>query len=176
MTDTFHPPARPGFLPHADPAQDGTERGDSWGTVARKINERFAELNAERLADQRRVLIMLAPSETEDGMDIEIHVVDGAGSPAEGVFALEMWMSEDENGIGLTDQAYSGDLTAIDLEILEEKVAKKHWTILTNTDGVFVGTLVDDANPDDQFVAVRQADGEVVVSGPSSDNWGEAPE
>jgi hypothetical protein len=176
MTDTFHPPARPGFLPHADPALDGTERGDSWRTVARKVNDKLAATEAAQLADQRSVAIILTPSETENGMDILIQMVDGAGAPVEAVHAIEVWMSEDEDGIGLTNQAYSGDLTAEAGAILEEKVAKKHWTILTGADGAFLGTLVDTDNPDDQYVAALQPDGSVAVSAASGDNWGEAPE
>lgn len=120
------------------------------------------------------VTITLAASSTADGMDITVQVVDAADAPVEAVHALELWMSENAAGIGLTSATYSGDLTAADGEILSEQTAKKHWTVVTDGNGTFVATLVDTNNPADQFVAVRRPFGaRVTVSDASADNWGD---
>lgn len=118
------------------------------------------------------VTIGLAASATTDGMDITITMKDAAGNTITGVHNLEIWMSEAATGIALTGDAYSGDLTATAGAILSAHTAKKHWSVVTATTGIFSATLVDSANPADQYVVVRKPVGAgVVVSAASGTNW-----
>ncbi len=119
------------------------------------------------------VTIALAASSTSDGMDITITVKDAAGSTVAAVHNLEIWMSEAATGIGLTADTYSGDLTASVGAILSAHTAKKHWSVVTAATGIFTGTLVDTANPADQYVVARRPlGGRLVVSAASGTNWG----
>ena len=116
--------------------------------------------------------IGLAPSVTTDGMDITITVVDAAGATVAAAHNLEIWMSEAVTGLGLTADTYSGDLTATTGTIFVEHVAKKHWTVQTAATGIFAGTLVDSANPADQYVTVKKpVGGAFSVSAASGVNW-----
>lgn len=118
------------------------------------------------------VTIAIAASATTDGMDITVTAKDAAGATIDAVHCLEMWMSEAATGIGLTGDTYSGDLTAGTGAILSAHTAKKHWSVVTAATGIFVGTLVDSANPTDQYVVVRNPfNGKVVVSAVSGTNW-----
>lgn len=116
--------------------------------------------------------IALAASATTDGMDITITVQDGAGAAITAVHGLEVWVSEDAQGEGLTADTASGDLTWGTGTELQEIVTKKHYKVLTDVNGVSVATLVDSANPADQYVAVQHpVTGRVVVSAASGTNW-----
>lgn len=118
------------------------------------------------------VTVAIAASSTTDGMDITITVKDAGGDTVAAVHNLEVWMSEDANGIGLTGDTYSGDLTAGTGAILSAHTAKKHWSVATAATGIFVATLVASANPADQYVAVRSPiGGTVVMSEVSGTNW-----
>lgn len=116
--------------------------------------------------------IALAASATPDGMDITITVLDAAGVAIDAVHSLEVWVSEDAQGEGLTADTASGDLTWSTGTELQEIVSKKHYTVLTDANGVAVATLVDSANPTDQYIAVRHPlTGKVIVSAASGTNW-----
>ena len=118
------------------------------------------------------VTVAIAASSTTDGMDITITAKDAAGGTVAAVHQLEFWMSEDPDGIGLTADTYSGDLTAIDGAILSAHTAKKHWSVVTDDAGVFTATLVASANPADQYVACKKPlGGAVVVSDISDGTW-----
>lgn len=118
------------------------------------------------------VTIAIAASATTDGMDITVTVKDADGNTVAAVHELDLWMSEDATGIGLTADTYSGTLTAGTGEILTALTAKKHFRIVTAATGIFVGTLVDSGNPADQYVAVKKPIGAgVVVSEASGTNW-----
>lgn len=116
--------------------------------------------------------IALARSLTTDGMQITVTFKDGLGATVADVIAFEMWMSEDANGIGLTADAYSGTLTAGTGAILTALTAKKHVSAVTAATGIAVFTLVDSANPVDQYVAVKNPlNGAVYMSAISANNW-----
>lgn len=118
------------------------------------------------------VAIGIAASATTDGMDITITVRDAAGETVAAVHQLEIWMSEAATGIGLTGDTYSGDLTATAGAILSAHTAKKHWSVVTAATGIFSATLVDSANPADQYVVAKRPLGAgVVVSAVSGTNW-----
>lgn len=116
--------------------------------------------------------IALAASSTTDGMDITVTVQDGDGAAIAAVHGLEVWVSEDAQGEGLTGDSASGDLTWGTGTELQEIVAKKHYKVLTDVNGVAEATLVDSANPTDQYIAVQHpVTGRVVVSAASGTNW-----
>lgn len=118
------------------------------------------------------VTIALAASVTTDGMDITVTAKDAAGATLTGLHAFTLHFSEAATGAGLTADTYSGSLTASSGAVLGTMTAKKCFLIQTHTDGVFVGTLVDSANPADQYVAVKKPvlPG-YVVSAASGVNW-----
>ena len=121
-----------------------------------------------------RYTLALAASATTDGMDITATAVDYNGAPIAGVRVFDLYMSEDANGIGLTGDTYSGSLTAVATygAVLSTLTTKKHFRCATNANGVFKGTLVDSANPADQYaVACNPAGGAVAVSAVSGTNW-----
>lgn len=118
------------------------------------------------------VSIGLAASATTDGMDITITVLDSDGNTLADVYAFEVYFSESASGQGLTADTYSGTLTAGTGAILTTLTTKKHFSVVTAATGIFVGTLVDSANPADQYVVVKNpATGEIVVSAASGTNW-----
>jgi hypothetical protein len=118
------------------------------------------------------VSIALAASATEDGMDITVSLLDAAGVAVQGCHALELWLSESAIGAGLTADSYSGTLTASVGAILTALTAKTHVVLVTSAGGQAVLTLVDSANPVDQYVAVKNPlTGRVHVSGASLTNW-----
>ena len=116
--------------------------------------------------------IALAASATTDGMDITVTVQDAAGTAIDAVHELEVWVSEDAQGEGLTGDTASGDLTWGTGTELQEIVSKKHYKVLTDVNGVAEATLVDSANPADQYIAVRHpVSGKVIVSAASGTSW-----
>lgn len=117
--------------------------------------------------------VALAASGTTDGMDITVTAVDAAGNTIAGVYLFEMWVSEAATGIGLTADTASGDLTWGTGTEWEEIVSKKHYRVLTATTGIAVATLVDSANPTDQYIAVANPfnAGKLIVSAASGTNW-----
>lgn len=118
------------------------------------------------------VSIALAASATTDGMDITVTAKDAAGATLAATCEFILWMSESAVGAGLTADTYSGTLTAGTGAILGTLTAKKCFLIQTHTTGVFVGTLVDSANPADQYVVVQKPVGAGrVVSAASGTNW-----
>lgn len=118
------------------------------------------------------VTIALAASATTDGMDITVTAKDAAGATLAAVHEFVMHASDAATGIGLTADAFSGDLTASAGAILGALTAKKAWVIQTAATGIFTATLVDSANPADVYIAVKRpiAAG-MVVSAVSGVNW-----
>lgn len=115
--------------------------------------------------------IALAASSTTDGMDITLTVQDGDGAIAANHY-LEVWISEDSGGAGLTADSYSGSVTAGTGAILTAFTAKKHFAVVTDENGVAVLTAVASTNPDDQYVCVKHpVTGTVLVSEVSGTNW-----
>lgn len=119
------------------------------------------------------VTIAIAASETTDGMDITVTAKDAAGATLTGVHEFTMIASDAATGIGLTADAFSGDLTATTGTILGALTAKKAWRIQTAATGIFAATLVDSANPADIYIAVKRPAPipGMVVSAISGTNW-----
>lgn len=118
------------------------------------------------------VTIALAKSLTTDGMTITVTVTDKAGAAIAKPFPLLLWMSEAATCAGLTADTYSGTLTAGTGILLQTITAKTTFMIQTAATGVFVGTLVDSANPVDQYVCVAHpVTATPVASAVSGTNW-----
>lgn len=106
-------------------------------------------------------------------MTATITVLDGAGVAIDAVHMLEWWISEAATGIGLTADTYSGDVTTTTGTEYQQIVDKKHYTGLTDVNGVLVISAVASAKPADQYIAVKHpVTGKVIVSAASGANWG----
>lgn len=111
--------------------------------------------------------IEIAASETTDGMDISIQIKGGMGK-----VVFDLWFSEVATGLGLTDDTYSGTLTASTGFILATPTEKKHFRCVTDATGLFEGTLVDSNNPTDQYPVMHDpVSGRVLVGPISGTNW-----
>jgi len=118
------------------------------------------------------IAIALAASATTDGMDITVTVKDADGKAISGIQTLILYMSESNSGAGITGDTYSGALTATTGAILVSWEGKNAYLVATGAGGVFAATLVDDANPADQYVVViHPLSGRPVVSAVSGTKW-----
>lgn len=118
------------------------------------------------------VTIALAASATTDGMTITVTVVDRTGTAIAKPFPLLLWLSEAATCANVTGDTYSGTLTATTGVLLQTITAKKTFMVQTAATGVFVGTLVDSANPTDQYVCVTHPiTGTPIESAVSGTNW-----
>jgi len=106
-------------------------------------------------------------------MTITVTIKQASGAALGQINTLLLYMSEVNTGASITADGYSGDLTATAGFILGPIVAKKAWLVTTAADGIFVGSLVDTAKPNDQYaVAINPLNGRPVVSAVSGTNWG----
>ena len=118
------------------------------------------------------VTVAVAASVTGDGMDITVTATDKDGTAIATALPMLMWMSEAATCAGLTADTYSGDLTAGTGAIIGPLTAKKAWIVQAAATGVFVATLVDSANPADQYVCIgHPITGTPIASAVSGTNW-----
>lgn len=117
------------------------------------------------------ISIALAASATTDGMDITVTCLDATGGRIPRMQMIDVWISEDSAGAGLTADSYSGTVTASVGTILTALTAKKHLRVLTAASGIAVITAVASANPVDQYVAASAPNGRVFVSVASGTSW-----
>lgn len=124
----------------------GTANGGGGVKVAGvSLTATMAELNM--LDDvANNVTIAYAASATIDGIEATFTVVDAAGTAIDAIHTLEVWISDDADGSGLTATSASGALTAAAGTILTALTAKKHVIANTNASGVLTLLLVDSAN------------------------------
>lgn len=116
--------------------------------------------------------IALAASSTTDGMTVTVTAKDEANATIAAPFPLLLWMSEAATCAGVTADTYSGSLTAGTGTILGTPTTKKVFQVQTAATGIFVGTLVDSANPADQYVCIAHpVTGAPIASGASGTNW-----
>ena len=110
------------------------------------------------------VTIAYAASATTDGIEATFTVVDAAGDAVEAITNLNVWISDDANGSGLTATAASGALTAATGTILTALTAKKHVNANTNASGVLTLLLVDSANTaGERFCVAHPVTGKAIV-------------
>jgi hypothetical protein len=81
---------------------------------------------------------------------------DRSGTTMTGVRELELWFSDSPTSGVLTSTAYSGTLVAVTGALLTTLTAKKHFTVVTDATGVFVGSLTATAKPATEYVWVRK--------------------
>lgn len=101
------------------------------------------------------VTIAYAASATTDGIEATFTVKDRAGTTIAGLFLLDVWVSDDADGSGITATAASGALTAVTGVILSVHIAKKHISLTTASTGIGTVLLVDSANTADERFCLR---------------------
>jgi len=104
-------------------------------------NTMFAELYGK----VRSVSIAALVAGTTNTTTCTISVKDEAGNAVTGIHTLNVWVSDDADGNGLTATAASGTLTATAGTILTAVTAKKHIIANTSATGVLTLALVDSA-------------------------------
>ena len=128
-----------------------------------KVSASPAELNM--LDDSANsVSIAYAASATTDGIEATYTVLDAAGVAIDAIHNLEVYISDDADGSGLTATSASGALTAAAGTILTAHTAKKHVNANTNASGVLTLLLVDSANTAGERFCVRNPfNGKIIV-------------
>lgn len=127
------------------------------------VTSTVAELNLvdDVCAD---ITIAYAASVTTDGIEATLTVKDAAGTAIDAIHNLEVWISDDADGSGLTATAASGALTAATGTILTALTAKKHVSANTDANGVLTLLLVDSANTAGERFCVRNpVNGKIIV-------------
>lgn len=127
------------------------------------VTSTAAELN---LVDDvaANVTIAYAASVTTDGVEATITVVDAAGVAIDAIHTLNVYISDDADGSGLTATAASGALTAATGTILTALTAKKHVVANTAATGILKLLLVDSANTaGERFCVTNPVSGKIVV-------------
>jgi len=110
------------------------------------------------------VTIAIAASQTTDGIEATLTVKDRAGNTVTGLHVLEVWVSDDADGGGLTATSASGALTATTGVILTALTAKKHVKLTTADTGIAVLLLVDSANTaGERFCAKNPSTGQIIL-------------
>ncbi len=110
------------------------------------------------------VTIAYAASGTTDGVEATFTVTDRAGNTIAGLHQLDIWISDDADGSGLTATAASGALTAVTGVILTAFTAKKHISITTASTGIGTVLLVDSANTTgERFCVKNPSTGQIVL-------------
>lgn len=108
--------------------------------------------------------VAYAASATTDGIEATITVLDGEGNAIAAIHTLEVYISDDADGAGLTATAASGALTAATGTILSAHTAKKHVSCNTAATGIVTLLLVDSANTaGERFCVKVPSTGKVVV-------------
>ena len=115
------------------------------------------------------VTIAYAASVTTDGIEATLTVVNAAGTAVSGIHSLNVWISDDADGSGLTATAASGALTAATGTILTAVTAKKHVLANTSSAGILKLLLVDSANTvGERFCVANPLTGKIVVGAASA--------
>ncbi len=124
-----------------------------------RINVQDVNVSDKLMIDQAvvpaSVTIALAASVTTDGIEATLTVVDGTGTAIAAMHTLEVHISDDTDGNGLTATAASGALTAATGTILTVLTAKKHVIMTTAATGIGKLLLVDSANTVGERFCVR---------------------
>ena len=108
----------------------------------RDINDMFTQVG--KIAGA--TIAYAAHASTTDGLVATITLVDPDGNTVTGIHTLNVWISDDADGNGLTATSASGTLTATTGTILTALTAKKHIIANTAATGILVLLLVDSAN------------------------------
>lgn len=110
------------------------------------------------------VTVSYAASATTDGVEATLTVVDSDGTAIAAIHPLNVWISDDADGSGLTATSASGALTAATGTIMTALTAKKHVIANTAATGVLTLLLVDSANTaGERFCAAHPVTGRAIV-------------
>lgn len=141
---------------------DGADKAD--------INDNFTELFTDvaaiegQVGTAKNVTISIAASTTTDGVEATLTVVDADGVAVPFRHTLNVWISDDATGDGLTATAASGALTAVTGVILTALTAKKHILANTAATGILKLLLVDNANTaGERFCCTNPINGKLVL-------------
>ena len=116
----------------------------------------------------KTITIAYAASTTTDGIEATFTVVDAEGTAISAIHTLNVWISDDADGSGLTATSASGALTAATGTILTALTAKKHVIANTDANGVLTLLLVDSANTADEYFVVQNPVNGRLILGPAT--------
>lgn len=111
------------------------------------------------------VTVAYAASATTDGIEATLTVKNADGATIAASHVLEVFISTDADGIGLTATAASGALTAVTGAILSVLTAKKHVSCVTAATGILTLKLVDSANTAGERFCVKNPLTSKVIAG-----------
>lgn len=122
------------------------------------------EVKVNGAVSPANVTISYAASATTDGIEATLTVVDSEGTAIPAIHALDVYVSDDADGSGLTATSASGALTAATGTILTAHTAKKHVQANTDANGVLTLLLVDSANTaDERFCVISPVNGRAII-------------
>ena len=135
------------------------------------LNDNFAAVYGDivalenQLGTAKNVTISIpVASATADGTEVTITVVDADGVAVAARHTLNVWVSDDATGDGLTATNASGALTAVTGTILTALTAKKHILANTASTGILKLLLVDSANTaGERFCCTNPINGKLVL-------------
>lgn len=139
------------------------------GKVANTIHATTATLAATSASD---VTIDLAAG-AANAMLITVTAKDAAGATVAAIHELELHFSTSAVGANVTATAYSGTLVASTGALAVTVTAAKVFRILTDANGIFVGSLTATGKPATEYVAVKKpGSASLKVSVASGVLWG----
>ena len=141
------------------------------GMAREKINDNFEEVYADVAALEAKVgtakditISIPVASATTDGTEVTFTVVDADGDAVAARHTLQVWVSDDATGDGLTATNASGALTAVTGVILTALTAKKHILANTASTGILKLLLVDSANTaGERFCCTNPINGKLIL-------------
>lgn len=135
------------------------------GVINRQEYQAENEMFTELYSKVRSITIGTPTAGAANTTTCTISVFDEARAAVTGIHTLNVWVSDDADGNGLTATAASGDLTATAGTILTAVTAKKHIIANTSATGVLTLSLVDTAKTQgERFCATDPTTGQIVVS------------
>lgn len=131
--------------------------------LAAMLTELYAAA-ATQLARGKTVTIGAPTAGAANTTTCTLTVTDAAGAAVAAIHTLDVWVSDDADGNGLTATAASGTLTATAGTILTALTAKKHIRANTSATGVLTLALVDSAKTQgERFCCANPTTGQIVV-------------
>lgn len=134
------------------------------GSLKKQLNDNFIDI-------YRKATISLAAGGSANECDATITFTDDDGTAVSGIHRVEVYISEDSAGDGLTADS-TGTLVAATGTVLTELTDDKHIIAVTDSSGQLVLTLTDTNDPADQYFVVVSPNGSLTVSEASGTSWG----
>jgi len=134
------------------------------GVINRQEYEAENTMFTELYSKVRSATVTIAAGATNK-VAATISVLNEAGTAVTGIHTLNVYVSDDADGNGLTATSASGALTATTGTILTAVTAKKHIIANTSATGVLVLNLEDTAKTQgERFCVTDPTTGQIVVS------------